>query len=37
MTTIFSTLTGIKCWWNTVSEKRENIGCDLSCTCFWDE
>jgi len=24
----------VKCWWNTVSEQRENIGCNLSSTCF---
>jgi len=27
----------VKCWWNTASEQRENIGCDLSFTCFQDE
>jgi len=24
----------VKCWWNTVSEQRENIRCDLSSTYF---
>jgi len=35
METTFSTVTwDVKCWWNTVSEQRENIGCDLSSTFF---
>ena len=25
----------VKCWWNAVSEQRENIECDLSFTCYW--